>query len=106
MDTLFKQLRCFIHKRNLLRSFARPIITGRGRDAVRYYENGRSVTVKAELMSGHNVDRLIYRHYPLKWDDTGEMLSSEDSRRVFRKICQHFDRKNVRWQFSDANSGN
>ena len=106
MSSLFKRLGCYIHKRNLRRSFARTIVTGRGRDAVRYYENGRSVTVEAELMSGRDLDRLIYRQRPLNWDDTGEILTSEERRRVFEMVSEHFNRKNVRWRFSDANSTN
>jgi hypothetical protein len=51
-------------------------------------------------MSGRDLDRLIYRQCPLKWEDTGEVLASEERERVLQKVCAHFDSKNIRWKFS------
>lgn len=99
LDTLASLLK----KRHLRQSFKNPIITGCGRDALRYYENGRSVRVEAELMSGAgDCDRLIYRRWPLKWDDTAEPLTPDEQKHLFQRVCDHLDRKRVRWKFSDV----
>jgi hypothetical protein len=88
-----------IHEKNLRRSFKHPIVRGCGRDSVRLYENGRSVIVSCELMSGRTgVDRVIYRDCPLKWDDTGKPLAPEEKDHVFRTVGDYFDSKGVRWK--------
>ena len=75
------------------------------RDSLGYYENGRWVTVSGELMSGSaGFDRLIYRRSPLKWNDTGNLLTPEEAEKVFQKVGEHLDKRNIRWKFSDASA--
>jgi len=99
---MFDMLNVVKEKRRLRRSHINPIVRQNRRDSVKYYENGRSVTVGAELTSGRDFDRMIYRQCPLKWDDAGATLTPEEKGRVFQTIGAHFDCKKVGWKFSDA----
>ena len=88
-----------LKKRRLRQSFIAPVVTG-SRDTFRYYKNGHSTTVYGELMSMRSdVNMLIYRRYPLKWNDTGEVLTSEDSAMAFRTVGDYLDKNNIRWKF-------
>ena len=93
----------FGERRRLRQSFAEPLVRCYQRDAFRFYENGHWVTVEGELMSGSTgVDRIIYRQYPLRWNDTGEALTVEERERVLHKVAEHLDRAGIRWKFDDA----
>jgi hypothetical protein len=102
LDAIFEPLERFLDIRRRKKSFMRPIICGEGCDALRYYENGHYVVVESELMSGRELDRIIYRSVPMKWDDTGEQLKAEDVARVIQYVCGYFDQNNVRWKYGDV----
>jgi hypothetical protein len=92
-------------ERALRQSFARPVVRCYQRDAFRYYENGRWVTVDGELMSGcADVERVIFRRCPLKWNDTGEALTTEERAKVFQKVGEHLDKSGIKWKFDDGRS--
>ncbi|HWY30157.1 MAG TPA: hypothetical protein VNX46_05355 [Candidatus Acidoferrum sp.] len=96
-----------LEKRAVQQSFSTPVVRCHQSDDFRYYENGRWVTVSGELMSGSTgIDRLIYRQSPLKWNDTGTLLTPGEAEKVFQKVGEHLDESKVRWKFSDASSGN
>jgi hypothetical protein len=100
MDAVFGPIGGFLDKRRRKKSYERPVICGHGRDALRYYENGRFVVVEAELTCGDGYSgRLIYRCYPLSWNDSHEVLSEAEAERVFRNLCAELDRRKVRWTF-------
>ena len=101
---MFEFIGCCIHRHNVQRSLKRSIIIGDGRDAIRYYENGRSVRVEAELMHGPGLGRLVYRNCPLKWDQTQVALTLQEKENVFHEVCKYFDGKGIKWQFSDADA--
>jgi len=89
-------------KKLLQQSYANPIIRIHFRDSFKYYENGRWVTVSGELMASHDPQRVIFRHCPLKWDDSGPPLTPNERERVFQKVGEHLDERKVSWKFSDA----
>ena len=98
MDAVFGPIGRFLDRRRRKKSFQRPVICGHGRDALRYYENGHYVVVEAELEFG-DLDRLIFRRYPLKWDDSRELLNEAEEERVMQKFCAELDRNKIRWKF-------
>jgi hypothetical protein len=51
------------------------------------------------------LDRQIYRSRPLRWNGNAEILTPEEEDRVFRKLCEHFDKRKVRWKFYEVSSG-
>lgn len=99
----FAKLFSFREERTLRQSFVKPVVRCYQRDAFRYYENGRWVTVEGELMSGRaDVERVIYRQCPLKWNDTGQALTAEERAKVFQKVGDHLDQSGVKWKFDDG----
>jgi hypothetical protein len=101
MDALLGPIGRFLDKRRRKKSFKRPVICGHGRDALRYYENGHYVVVEAELMCG-DLDRLVFRNCPLKWDDSGELLTEAEAEQVMRLFCAELDRNKIRWAFGGS----
>jgi len=90
-------------KKRIQKSFTSPLVGINGRDSFRYYENGRWVTVWGELMSSRaDVERVIYRQCPLKWNDTGQALTTEEREKVFQKVGEHLDQSGVKWKFDDG----
>ena len=103
VEPVFHEIFSLVEKRRLRQSFARIIILGYGRDSLRYYENGRWVTVEAELMCGRaDVDRVVYRGCPLKWNDAGELLTPDQREKLFQKVGEYLDEAKIKWKFSDA----
>jgi hypothetical protein len=104
VDAVFGPIGRLLDKRRRKKSFRRPVNCGHGRDALKYYEHGRSVVTQAELSCGYGGSgRLIYRNYSLKRDDNHEQLSEAEAERVIQSLCAELDRKNVRWQCVDVN---
>ena len=101
LDAVFRPLERFLDKRRRKKSFEQPFICGHGRDTLRYYENGHYVEIEAELMFG-DLNRLIYRNYSLKWDDSEEVMSAVEAESVMQKFCAELDRKKIRWKFGDG----
>jgi len=100
---LLAKLLSLLEERRLRQSFSRPVIRCYQRDAFRYYENGRWVTVEGELMSGRaEIERVIYRQCPLKWNDIGKALTTEERDRVLRKVGEHLDESGIKWRFNDG----
>ena len=90
-----------VEKHQLHRSLGTTIVRGYGRDSVRYYENGRWVTVEAYLMFGRSdIDRVIHRGCSLRWNDSGEPLSPDERARVFQSVAKHFEGSGVMWKFN------
>ena len=101
MDAVFGPIGNFLDRRRRKNSFQKPVICGHGRDALRYYENGDFVVIEAELMCG-DLDRLILRSHPLKWEVSGELLGDAKAELVMQKFCHELDRKKIRWKFGGS----
>src|SRR5262249_6029266 len=108
MWPLYKLAGCLVscrERKRIRQSFTNSLVGINGRDSFRYYENGRWVTVRGELMSGSaDVDRVIYRQCPLRWNDTGETLTTAERERVFQKVTEHLDQSGIKWKFDDGRS--
>jgi hypothetical protein len=88
-------------KRLLRDSFNGPLVHFR-REIMIYYENGRSVGINSDHGSREcGLDFVIYREAPLEWHDTRELLSSEESSRVYSKLTDLLARRNIRWAYSE-----
>ena len=96
----FDWLESSCEKRRLHESFQSPFFYG-GRDSFTYYENGRSVTLWAELLAGRDYQRMVARDPILKWNDTGKTLTQEEKRKVLQKFFDYFDQRKIKWVFSD-----
>ena|ERR1700678_2532075 len=94
---LLNALAAYAEKRRLRRSFEAPFITGTGRDAYRYYENGRFVEIYVEMMLGPTAKRI--HRQDLKWSDSGETLTAEKNAYVLTRLCEYFDRRRIKWEF-------
>jgi hypothetical protein len=88
-------------ERFLRDSFNRPIVRFR-REIMKYYENGRSVGINSDYGSRESgLDFVIYRKTPLKWHDTGELLTPEETERVYSKLPDLLASGNIRWAYSE-----
>ena len=97
---MLSKIDSFFEKRRLAKSFAGPFVRAYGRDTFRYYQDGRSVDLNAELMTGSTgIDRVIYKENPLKWNDTTEALTVEERERAYQELIGHFNRNKVRWKY-------
>jgi hypothetical protein len=83
-------------KKRLRRSLNETFFDGTGRDAFQFYENGRSVTIYAEMMLG-SVERRIHRQ-TLTWNDSGEPLGEAKQTEVVTAFCQYLDRRAIKWE--------
>jgi len=104
MDCIFKPLFLLgflLEQRAIRRSFVIPVVRCYQKDGFRYYENGRWTTVAGELMSAHSdVQRVIYRQCPLKWNDKDETLTAAEREKVFQKVAEHLNRSGIKWKFN------
>jgi hypothetical protein len=67
---------------SLRESFTRPIVRFR-REVMIFYENGRSVGINSDFGSRKSkLDFVIYRTTPLKWQDTVELLTPEETEKI------------------------
>ena len=99
---LFRKIAARREQKNLQRSFAKPVVECYLRDSFKYYEQGRWTTVSGELMSGRAAfDRIIYRS-PMRWNDTGGLLTEAESERAFQAVGEHLNKSKIRWEFYDA----
>ena len=94
---LLDSLLLWREKRRRRQSLLSPFVGQYDRDSYRYYRNGRSVTIEAELMTG-TVDRMLYRQKNLKWDDNAEQLTSAECAEAYDAVCRHFRSRNLRWK--------
>ena len=94
------QLESFCKKRRLRKSFQFPFFLG-SRDSFTFYENGRSVTIWAELLANREYQRMVARDPILKWDDNGKILTQEEKQKVLQKFYEYLYQRNVKWIFSD-----
>lgn len=96
-----------IDQKRIRESFSHPVIKQSGPERIRYYENGRSTAITCHFgPSRGDIDLIIHKNAPLRWQDTGALLTPEESEQVFQKVGEHLDERKVRWKFSDASSGN
>jgi hypothetical protein len=93
LDAIFS----YFERRRLRRSFEAPFFSGAGRDLYRYYENGRSIDIYAELMLGPNEVRIHRQN--LKWNDDDHALSATRQSEVLSKFCNYLDQQKVRWEY-------
>ena len=106
IEPVLRAIDSFAENKRLRKSFAHPVIGG-GRDSFRYYEKGRWTTVSAEMMPGSTeIDKVIYRRCPMIWSDTGESLTAAERDDVFQAVGDYFDKKKIRWKFSDIVAAN
>jgi hypothetical protein len=55
-----------------------------------------------DLWGGNaGIDRVIYKKTDLKWNDTGEALTSEESEKAYQELIEYFNRKKVSWKCND-----
>ena len=90
-----------VEQKRLRQSFNHPILYSR-REFLVYYENGRSTVINSDFALGNSdLDLVIYRNTPLKWQDTGALLSPEESDTVYSKLPDLLASKNIRWAYSE-----
>ena len=107
LGRFFEWIDSAIEQRRIRESFSHPIIKRAGRETLMYYESGRSTAITCDLALGcRDLDLLIFKKAPLKWLDTGEPLTPQESERVFQKVAEHLDKMKIRWKFSEASSNN
>ena len=88
-------------RRFLRESFNRPIVRFR-REIIIFYESGRSVGINSDFGSRKSkLDFVIYRTTPLKWQDTGELLTLEEAEKVYSKLPDLLASMNIRWAYSE-----
>ncbi|HVU16112.1 MAG TPA: hypothetical protein VHD32_04270 [Candidatus Didemnitutus sp.] len=97
---ILSRLLAYRERRRLLRSHGAPFIAGSGRDSFRFYQDGRSVEIHAELILG-KVERRIFPQ-ALKWSDNQEELMPAKHDEVIQNLCEYFDRKGVTWEVFDG----
>jgi hypothetical protein len=97
----FEKLRSSREKGRLEKSWNGAFLGWHLRDSLRYYENGRSVTIWAELLARGKYQRMVARDPILKWDGNGKVLTQEEKQKVLRKFYGYFDQHKIRWVFSD-----
>lgn len=97
LRAIFAPIASIADSRNRRRSLAYPLVTGCGRDALKYYENGHSVVVPAE-MRFDVYSRELDRNIPLRWDDTGDALTQGERERVWKEIESHVGRDKLKWK--------
>jgi hypothetical protein len=88
-------------KRRFERSFSGAFFGWRFRDSLCYYENGRRVTLWAELLATGKHQRMIARDPVLKWDDNGQILTSEEKQKILGKFYDYLSRNRISWVYSD-----
>jgi hypothetical protein len=88
--------------KELLRdSFDGPLVSFR-RENMIYYENGRSVGINSDFGSRKSgLDFVIYQSTPLRWQDTGELLTPKEADEVYSKLPDLLARRNIRWAYSE-----
>jgi len=92
-----------VEQRRIRESFVRPIIKSAGRETLMYYENGRSSAIGCDFAIGcKNLDLLIYKEPPLKWRDTGDLLTPEELEKVYSTLADYLASKNIRWAYSET----
>jgi hypothetical protein len=96
-DGILDSVFTYFERRRLRRSLSSSFYAGVGRDLYRYYQDGRSVNIYAELMLKPNGVQ-IYRQV-LKWNDNGDVLSAAKQNEVLSGFCDYLDQKKVRWEF-------
>ena len=100
---LLARMNSAIEQRHIRESFVRPTIKSAGRETLMYYENGRAAAIGCDFAAGcKNLDLLIYKEPPLKWRDTGELLTPEESEKVYSKLAEYLANKNLRWAYSET----
>ena len=84
-------------RRHLRQSMSSPFVRPYFRDSFRYYEEGRSVTISAEMLLGP-IQRVVYRSRPLRWSDTKSELSASERKRVFDALDTYFVAHHITWK--------
>jgi hypothetical protein len=73
-----------------------PFFAGVGRDEIRYYGNGRSVSIHAEMQMGP-VQRRIYPQM-LKWRDSGLPLTDGEQSELMDSFFRFLASKSITWE--------
>ena len=90
-------------QRLIRESFIHPTMKRTGRETIKYYEKGQSTTITCDLALGRkDLDLLIYNKLPLRWSDTGEALTSEESKRVYSNLSDLLASQKIRWAYSET----
>jgi hypothetical protein len=99
----FRWVDSIVEQKYTRESFRHPIVRRTGREALMYYEDGRSTTITCDLALGRNdLDLLVYWKAPLRWRGTKELLTPEESERVYSKLPSLLDAKKIRWAYSET----
>lgn len=77
------------------RSWEAPVLQG-GRDGVRYFKNGRSAFVCAELVSP---GRTVYQDQLKRWDD-GNLIEEPERREILSAVCEWYSRRGEAWRLA------
>jgi hypothetical protein len=88
-------------KKRIEKSFGGAFFGWRFRDDLCYYENGRRVTLWAELLATKKYQRMIARDPILKWDDNGQILTPEEKQKVLGNFHDYLAQNRITWIYSD-----
>lgn len=92
-----------VERKRIRESFRRPIVRRAGRETLMYYDHGRSTDIGCDFAIGSDsVDLLVYKEEPLKWHQTGELLTPEESAKVHSTLVHYLAGKNLRWAYSET----
>ena len=106
VERLFRRIDSLIELKRTRESFRRPVIRQSGPEHIKYYEKGRCTTISCHLVSGRSdVGLVISRRSPLKWLDTGQLLTPEESDDVFQNVFEYLRKSKVRWKCDDGTPG-
>jgi hypothetical protein len=92
--------RILLRKKKAAQKFSIFIFFG-GKDSFKYCENGGSVSVRAELLTSRDYQRVVASDPILKWNYTGKILSQEEKQKVLQTFVDYFDQCKIKRVFSE-----
>jgi hypothetical protein len=88
-------------QRLLRKSLDHPLVHF-SRETMIYYEKGRSVSISSDFGTRESkLDYVIYKQTPLAWNNTGKLLTPEETDRVYSKLSSLLASQNIRWAYSE-----
>ena len=103
LDAVFDPIIKSRERKFLARSMTVPVVVGNGRDALRVYDLGRSVTVEALLCTGE-VQREFIENEQLRWDKGGARLTHEETGRGMEIVFEDLGKRGIAWRMLSSPS--